>query len=157
MGFTKSTKGHECNDEKTKSIASPGSDVRRVILRANRVLPGKPAPDGRRDPRWQAIIHVGEFIESQPDAVWEFTLRWGKHPQADLRSAIATCLLEHLLEHHYQLIFPRVAAAAKSSRRFADTLSGIIYFGQAKETKNRTAIERLHRASNSQRKRNRTS
>ncbi len=87
---------------------SPEAAVQRAIARAERILPGTPAPEGKRDPRWQAIIRVGEFIETQPEAVWQFTHRWGKHAQRDLRSAVATCLLEHLLEHHFDLMFPRV-------------------------------------------------
>ncbi|MDB5323843.1 MAG: hypothetical protein JWN40_5474 [Phycisphaerales bacterium] len=72
--------------------------VRRAVARAQSVLPGRPALEGQPDPRWQAIIRVGTFIESHPEPVWEFARRWGKHAQADLRAAVATCLLEHLLE-----------------------------------------------------------
>src|SRR5436190_5294957 len=92
--------------------------VRRAIARAETVLPGRPAPEGKRDPRWQAIIFVGEFIESQPEHVWEFAQRWGKHAQRDLRAAIATCLLEHLLEYHFDAFFPRVRGVALQSARF---------------------------------------
>ncbi|HEV2296008.1 MAG TPA: hypothetical protein VGR35_19340 [Tepidisphaeraceae bacterium] len=49
---------------------SPEVAVQRAIARAERILPGKPARDGKRDLRWQAIIRVGEFIETQPEAVW---------------------------------------------------------------------------------------
>ena len=41
--------------------------------------------------RWQAIIDVGEYIESGPELIWEFVAHWGTHPQDDLRMAIATC------------------------------------------------------------------
>jgi hypothetical protein len=71
--------------------------VMAAIRRANAILPGRPAPDGQTDPRWQAVIAVGEFVEAEPEAVWAFVERWGKHANEDLRSAIATCLLEHLL------------------------------------------------------------
>jgi len=37
---------------------------------AERVLPGQVAPEGEKDPRWQAIIAVTEFIRSDPEAVW---------------------------------------------------------------------------------------
>src|SRR5687767_7228998 len=110
---------------------SPQAAVRRAIARAESILPGKPAPEGKRDPRWQAIIRVGRFIESDPEPVWQFAHRWGKHAQADLRHAIATCLLEHLLEHHFELLFPRVRKAVLKSPRFADTFSSCWLFGQA--------------------------
>ena len=122
---------------------SPEAAVQRAIARAERVLPGRPAPEGKRDPRWQAIIRVGEFIETQPEPVWQFAHRWGKHAQADLRIAVATCLLEHLLEHHFELLFPRVRRAATESRRFADTVGSCWWFGQAKARKNAARVKRL--------------
>lgn len=119
--------------------------VRRAILNAERLLPGKPVPDGQLDPRWQAIIRVGEFIESNPDEVWEFALKWSKHPQADLRAAVSTCLLEHLLEHHFAEIFPRVREAARTSRRFAEAVGMVFYFGEAEEPANRRRLAKLIR------------
>lgn len=107
--------------KKPSADRAKGAAVRRAIARAELVLPGRPAPDGKRDPRWQAIIRVGKFVESQPEEVWQFTLRWGKHAQADLRSAVATCLLEHLLDAHFDEMFPRTRLAALVSVRFADT------------------------------------
>ena len=124
-------------------VMSPEVAVQRAIARAERILPGKPAPDGERDSRWQAIISIGDYIETQPEAVWRFAHRWGKHAQADLRRAIATCLLEHLLEHHFELLFPRVRRAAMESPRFADTFDCCWSFGEAKAAKNAARVERL--------------
>jgi hypothetical protein len=98
---------------------SPEVAVHRAIARAEGIFPGTPAPEGKRDPWWQAIIRVGEFIETQPEAVWQFTHRWGKHAQADLRMAVAC----RLLEHHFDAMFPRVRRAALASPRFSDTFS----------------------------------
>ena len=97
--------------------------VSEAISQAEAILPGTPAPDEENDPRWQAIIAVGQFIETESDAVWFFVSRWGDHTQADLRTAIATCLLEHLLEVDFETYFPRAALLANNSPRFADTLS----------------------------------
>jgi hypothetical protein len=124
-------------------VMSPEVAVQRAIARAERILPGRPAPDGKPDPRWKAIIRVGEFIETQPEPVWEFAHRWGKHAKADLRMAVATCLLEHLLEHHFEMVFPRVRRAAVESVRFADTFSSCWSFGQSEERKNAAKIKRL--------------
>jgi hypothetical protein len=117
--------------------------VQRAIARAESVLPGRPAPDGARDARWQAIVRVGAFIEREPEAVWCFALRWGKHAQGDLRAAVATCLLEHLLEYHFDALFPRVRAAALKSVRFADTLGLCWEFGQAAEPRNAAKLRAL--------------
>jgi hypothetical protein len=36
--------------------------ARQAIRRANAILPGVAALDGKRDPRWQAIIAVGQLV-----------------------------------------------------------------------------------------------
>jgi hypothetical protein len=117
--------------------------VHRAIARAERILPGVPAAEGKRDPRWQAIIRVSELIETQPETVWEFARRWGRHAQDDLRAAVATCLLEHLLEHYFELLFPRVRREALASRRFADTFNTCWLLGQAELPENAERIRRL--------------
>jgi hypothetical protein len=124
----------------------PETAVQQAIARAQRILPGKPATERKRDPRWQAIIRVGEFVETQPEAVWKFAHRWGRHTQADLRMAIATCLLEHLLEHHFEMLFPRVRQAVIESPRFASTFNSCWSFGQSALPENAQRISRITRA-----------
>ena len=122
-------------------------NVNQAIRRAERLLPGKPRPDGKRDPRWQAIILVGDFIESDPLPVWEFAAKWGRHPSKDLRMAIATCLLEHLLEYHFDLIFPRIQEAVRQSKRFRATLGICAKCGQAEKARNSRRLDSLTRHS----------
>jgi hypothetical protein len=124
-------------------MSSKGA-VRRAIARAESILPGRPAPEGRSDPRWQAIIQLGLFIEEEPEAVWVFALKWGKHAQADLRMAVATCLLEHLVFEHFESIFPRIRQAASQSVRFADTFCSCWWLGP-EETTNARKFARLQR------------
>src|ERR1041384_7653640 len=85
--------------------------VYQATRKAERVLPGKQAPEGQLDARWQAIIAVADHIEDHPDEVWSFARKWGAHASPDLRAAVATCLVEHLLEHHFDHIFPLVTEA----------------------------------------------
>ena len=120
-------------------------ELKNAIRRAERILPGTPAPDGEEDPRWQAIIRTGDFVETQPEAVWVFVRRWGKHSNPDLRSAIATLLLEHLLKYHFDLIFPSVEGEVRISKRFKDTLKRCWKLGQAKIPRNAAKINRLLR------------
>ena len=120
-------------------------DLKNAIRRAERILPGKPAPEGENDPRWQAIIAIEDFVETQPQAVWAFVRRWGKHSNPDLRSAIATLLLEHLLEYHFDLIFPSVEGEVRISKRFRGTLKRCWKLGQAKNPRNAAKIGRLLR------------
>ena len=81
---------------------SPGASVQEAIGEAELLLPGVPADEDEPDPRWHAIIHVAEFLETDPEEVWAFACRWGTHEQEDLRGAIATCILEHLLDFDFE-------------------------------------------------------
>lgn len=107
--------------------------VQEALLTADSLLPGIPSPDGTGDPRWQAIIRVGDFVEREPEVIWPFVLKWGSHEDEDVQAAIATCLLEHLLEYHFDLLFPRVEIAAKSNGCFARTTAQCYKLGKANE------------------------
>jgi hypothetical protein len=117
--------------------------VRDAIAAAEGILPGEPAPDGELDPRWQAIIAVGEFVELEPQLVWQFALRWGSTDDEDLRAAVATCLLEHLLEHHFDTLLPEMEAAARGDAAFARALGMCWKFGLAEEPDRAKRFERL--------------
>lgn len=116
-----------------------------AIRVAEDLLPGEAAPEGETDPRWQAIIRVGDFIESDPEAVWSFIERWGPNASIDLRTAIATCLLEHLLEQHFSAYFSRVEVAVRGNRLFADTFRRCWKLGQAEEPGNADRFDALLR------------
>ncbi len=118
------------------------TSIQRALARAERLLPGKPLYPA--DPRWRAMLDINnEFIKTHPEEIWPFVLRWGKHPQTDLRDAIACCLLEHLLEHHFNLLFPRVREAANKSPRFADTLRRCYWMGEAAWPSNAATLDRI--------------
>jgi hypothetical protein len=119
--------------------------VREAVCAADVLLPGEPA-DGGQDPRWQAIIAVGQYITSEPEAVWAFVQRWGGHPREDLRDAVATCLLEHLLEYHFTVYFPRVRALALAEPLFGDTFLRCWQLGQSREPGNSERFEVLSEA-----------
>jgi hypothetical protein len=127
--------------------------VRKAIAEAESILPGRKSPEGRKDPRWQAIIEIGMFIPTEPEAVWNFVERWGHHRNEDLRTAIATCLLEHLLEHHFLTFFDRIKARARQNRQFADTFSHCWKLGQSREVQNADHFDELAKECNRARKR----
>jgi hypothetical protein len=120
-------------------------DVQSAIARADSLLPGKPIDEGE-DPRWQAIIAVGEYVETEPEAVWAFINRWGDHAQEDLRDAVATCLLEHLLEYHFSEYFPRVRQLVFDRPLFADMFQRCWKFGQSEEPANSKQFDELQQA-----------
>jgi hypothetical protein len=117
--------------------------VQQAIAAAERILPGRAARRGHKDPRWQAIIEVSEFIRTHPQRVWAFTLRWGSHKNADLQAAIATCLLEHLLEHHFNNYLPKVTKAVRADSVFAKTFSICSKFGQSRKPANSRRFDKL--------------
>jgi len=118
-------------------------NVQEALATAEQLLPGHAAPDGVEDPRWQAIIEVGMFAEQEPEAIWPFVLKWGSHEDEDVRAAIATCLLEHLLENHFDLLFPRVETASRSNIWFAKTTAQCWKFGEMKEPMRAARFDRL--------------
>jgi hypothetical protein len=117
--------------------------VQEAITAAEVLLPGEAAPEGEIDPRWQAIIAVGEFIETEPEAVWSFVLRWGSSPDEDLRMAIATCLLEHLLEYHFDDFISRIEQGVQADRIFGETVASCWKFGQSADTDRADRFDRL--------------
>jgi hypothetical protein len=117
--------------------------VQEAIRYASSLLPGRSAPEGEPDPRWQAIIDLAEFIATDPEEVWSFVARWAVDPNADVRSAVATCLLEHLLEHHFALFFPRVEHLAQQNEMFADTFLRCAKFGQSEDPTNAGYFDKL--------------
>ena len=57
------------------------------------------------DVRWQAAIALGELCESEPELIWPLVLKWGSSENEDVRDAVATCMLEHILEFHFVKYF----------------------------------------------------
>lgn len=105
--------------DRTRCTAS----VDEAIGLANQILPGVAAAKGEHDPRCQAIIEVGQYIAPHPEPIWDFICKWGSNEDEDLRAAISTCLLEHLIEEHFELIFPRVEEMVKADSTFAKTFA----------------------------------
>jgi hypothetical protein len=117
--------------------------IQEALMAADKLLPGIPSPDGTEDPRWQAIIRIGDFVEEEPEAIWPFVLKWGSHEDEDVQAAIATLLLERLLEHHFDLLFPRVEIVAKSNGCFAKTTARCYKLGEAQEPTCAARFDRL--------------
>jgi len=88
---------------------------------------------------------LSEFAESDPERAWPLVVKHGSRRHADTRMAIATCVLEHVLEHHFDDFFPRVAATARSSRWFRDTFRSCWRMGQADLPRNARRWQRLLR------------
>ena len=119
------------------------NSVKEAIATAEKLLPGIPSPEGHLDPRWQAIIEVGEYIETDPQDVWLFIRKWGMSPSKDVRMAIATVLLEALLGYNFKGYFPLVREACRKSKRFATMFESAWKLGQADLADNSAAFDDL--------------
>jgi hypothetical protein len=64
--------------------------------------------------RWSAAIAAGELVESRPQDVWDLILQHGTSENEDVRTAVATCMLEHLLEHKFNQYFPLVESEIRA-------------------------------------------
>jgi hypothetical protein len=84
--------------------------------------------DPDNDCRWQALIVIGELMWTHPEEVWQVVLAHGGSEDSDMRAGVATVLLEHLLEEHFEEYFPRIRAEIlRGSARFAETV-GMCWF-----------------------------
>jgi len=130
-------------DNEKETAGLPIADVWNAIARAERILPGKAAAEETYDPRWQAIIAIANFLQEEPDAIWSFIIRWGSSSDEDLRSAVATCLLEHLLQYHFDRFFPQIEEAVRDNALLADTFVKCWKFGQSEEEDNAKRFDLL--------------
>ena len=114
-----------------------------AIDEAEPVLTAPNVSEAGMDSHWQAVIRVAEFAESDPDPLWEFARKWGASPDPDLRQAVACCLLVHLLQYHFEYLFPKVEVAVREDPLFADTFAGCLEFGQTEQAENRARFRAL--------------
>ena len=112
-----------------------------LIQEAEKIITEVPSKEiGDKDPRWQAIIAVGEYIEEQPELIWRFIYKWGESSDEDIRMAIANCLLEHLLGFHFCGYFPKVREKCRQSKVFSSAFLLCSQFGQSKQHENSQAF-----------------
>ena len=95
--------------------------------------------------RWQAAIALGEFAASNPERIWPLVLKHGSRRNSDVRTAIATCVLEHILEHHFAAFFPKVVEAARHNRWFSGTFLACGRMGQSEQPQNAKRWKRLEK------------
>lgn len=83
---------------------------------------------------WKAAEALGEYAEANPEMIWPLVVKHGSSDNAEVRAAIATCVLEHILECHFERYFPMVEAIVRNGNRcFAETFLTCWKFGQSEE------------------------
>ena len=129
---------------KLKTSQRPRSELGAALERAEMLLRLNPSSGrGGKDLKWQAVGALSRFIARNPQPIWLMIRRWGARDEADTRAAIATCLLEHLLQFHFKEYIGRVERMAKSDPNFADTVSMCWKFGQAQKPANSARLDAL--------------
>ena len=103
--------------------------------------------DSHNTCRWQSIIVIGESMDDDPDRIWNVVKRYGDSKDEDMRSAIATVLLEHLLEANFNKYLANVKAQVSLGKsRFLDTLLKCSTFGDDSEAQSKKIDSYIRKA-----------
>lgn len=101
-----------------------------------------------RKRRWKAAETLTDIAVSEPEQIWDLIVRLASSSDKDLQEAVATCALEHILEHHFAEYFPRVEMLVKQgNKHFATTFRLCWKLGQAEVPENAEKWERLAKQS----------
>ena len=94
--------------------------------------------------RWKSAIALGEYCKSDPKNVWPLIVKYGSSRKTDTRTAIATCVLEHILEYHFDPYFGESLKIVRGGDiRFGRTLAICWKFGQALKKNNSSRFDRF--------------
>lgn len=94
-------------------------------------------PDRSTYIRWQSLLMLGDYAGTHPAKIWPLVLKWGSVRNYDIRRGVACCVLEHILEHHFDPYFDHaIAHIQEGNRRFAYTLAYCWKLGQAESPGN---------------------
>lgn len=96
--------------------------------------------------RWEAASHLADYIEDASSDVWKLVLEHGSSEDEDMRSAIATCVLEHLLEMSFDRYFSLLELEiGKGNRNLMKTLKLCWKFGESERSSNSDRWDELIR------------
>lgn len=95
-----------------------------ILKMADRLI-----PDRNNSIRWRTFLLVGEYIRDFPSKVWPFIVKYGAVPNKDIRNGVASCLLEHILEYHYDKYLPEVEKLLFSNKNYIYIFKGSFFFG----------------------------
>lgn len=94
--------------------------------------------------RWQAAITLGAQCEDNPELTWPLVIKWGSSETEDVRAAISTCVLEHILECHFEEYFQKSKEIIGGGNTlFLDTFRTCAKFGQTKLSENAERFDEL--------------
>jgi hypothetical protein len=79
--------------------------------------------DSNNNCRWQSLIVIGEYLNEYPEDIFHIIIKYGSSKDEDMRTAIATILLEHLLEKNFRKHFNLYKKFSENDSYLLDTLS----------------------------------
>jgi hypothetical protein len=93
---------------------------------------------------WKAAADICEFVQAEPDLIWPLVVKSGSSDEKDLRMAIATCVLEHLLGEHFDDYFLKLEELVNAgNRNLRSTLNFCWKMNQSEEEKNSLRWDKL--------------
>lgn len=92
------------------------------------------------DVRWSAAATLTDYAMYHPDHVWPNILKHGSSNDEDRRTAVATCLLEHLFEAYFSKLEKVILAG---NNNLKDTLSMCWKSGKSEIPENSARWESL--------------
>lgn len=97
--------------------------------------------------RWEAASALTDYAVTSPEKVWPIIVRQVSRDDEDLQEAIATCILEHVLEYHFNRFFELLEEeiAKNGNEKLRETLKLCWKLGQAETPENSVRWDRLVR------------
>ncbi len=93
---------------------------------------------------WKAAADICEYVQEAPDLIWPLVVKAGSSDEEDLRMAIATCVLEHLLGEHFDKYFPIAEEMIiAGNRNLRSTLTHCWKMGLSEEERNSLRWDKL--------------
>ncbi len=96
-----------------------------ILKMADRLI-----PDRNNNLRWRALVLAGWYIDEFPSKVWPFVVKYGAVPNKDIRMGVACCLLEHVLQYHYDTYLPETEKLLFTDKNHIYTLRSCLCFGE---------------------------
>jgi hypothetical protein len=94
---------------------------------------------------WSACVVLSYFVDQHPLQLFSIIQSVAEVASDDQRTALAKCLLEHLMESHFDFVIDSITIEPNPSQRFAlaDILSRCWPYGEAENHSNWKKVETL--------------
>lgn len=99
---------------------------------------------GDRVKRRKAAVDLAEHAENFPELVWPLVVKYGSSKDGNLRVAIATCVLDRVLQFHFDEYFPKAEELVlEGNPEFREALNCCWKYGLSEDELNASRWEKL--------------